>query len=510
MANYFLTILTFSPLLGVLLLAFVPKNLPGTIKAIGILATLVPLVLALMLYAGFDPAVQGLQLVQQMSWINIPLGSQQSLPIDFEMGIDGLSMPLVVLTAVISTMAAVAGLMIDKRWKAFYVLFLIVEMGMLGVFTAANLFQLFIFFEFTIIPMFFMLGIWGYADRERAAFKFLLYNGFGSAIMLIVFVILFVLTGTLNITKIAELFTSPMSPFNIPDVPGYIPNSIRLGLFVALLLAFAIKIPIVPFHTWMLKTYQEGHPAVIMISSGVLIKIGGYALIRLNASFFPQWMNELATLLAVLGVINILYGAVLALVQDELKQMLAYSSVSHMGIVLIGLAAVNAQGFQGAIFQMVSHGLIAALMFYLVSLIHERTGTSNIRELGGLAKSMPIMSGIFLTAMMASAGLPGMSGFISEFLAFVGLFGSKPIIAAVGALGIIVTAVYLLRATLATTFGPTREEHETLADAQAIEVIPMVVLLSLIILIGVYPAVLSEPLQTTLQTIASGIGGYSR
>jgi NADH-quinone oxidoreductase subunit M len=506
MANYFLTILTFSPLLGVLLLAFVPRSLPGTIKAIGILSTLVPLVLALMLYVNFNHAVEGMQLVQQWNWIHIPV-AEQAIPIRFEMGIDGLSMPLLVLTTVIGTMAAVAALTIDKRWKEFYILFLIVEMGMLGVFSSINLFQFFIFFEFTIIPMFFLMGIWGYMDREKAAIKFLLYNGVGSAIMLLVFVALFMITGTLNIEEIKQMLTDPMSPRNLPDIPGYIPEGLRLGLFLALLLAFAIKIPVVPFHTWMLKAYQEAHPAVIMVSSGVLIKIGAYALIRMNAGFFPEWMDKMATLIAILGVINILYGAVLALVQDELKQMLAYSSVSHMGIVLLGLAAMNAQGFQGAIFQMVSHGLIAALMFYLVSLVHERIGTSNIRELGGLAKSMPVISGILLTAMMASVGLPGMSGFISEFQAFVGLFGSKPVLAAVGALGLILTAVYLLRAILGTTFGPSQQKHESLSDAQAIEIVPMVVLLSLVILIGIYPAVLSEPLQTTLQNIVPRIGG---
>ncbi|WP_047150806.1 complex I subunit 4 family protein [Aneurinibacillus tyrosinisolvens] len=499
MANYFLTILTFSPLLGVLLLAFVPKTRAGTIKAIGILATLIPLVLAVMLYVNFDQAAKGLQLVQQSNWINIPVG-QDALHIKYEMGVDGLSMPLVVLTAVIGTMAAIAALTINKRWKEFYILFLIIEMGMFGVFTALNLFQFFVFFEFTIIPMFFMFGIWGYQDREKAAMKFLLYNGVGSAIMLIVFVALFMNTLTINMEEIRQALTNPMSPFNVDE-------GLRFGLFLALLIAFAIKIPVVPFHTWMLKAYEEGHPAVIMISSGVLIKIGGYGLIRMNAAFFPQWMDQMATFIAILGVINILYGAVLALAQDDLKLVLAYSSVSHMGIVLLGLAAMNAEGFQGAIFQMVSHGLIAALMFYMVSIVHERTDTTNISELGGLAKSMPVISGVLLTAMMASVGLPGMSGFISEFLAFLGLFGTRPAIAAVGALGIILTAVYLLRAVLGTTFGPIQAKYESLSDARAFEVVPMVVLLSLVILIGVYPAVLSEPLQATLQNIVPRIGG---
>ncbi|WP_027415199.1 complex I subunit 4 family protein [Aneurinibacillus terranovensis] len=507
MANFLLW-LTFSPLIGILVLAFIPKTQAGLVKAIGVITTLIPLVMVVVLYFRFDHTASGLQFMLKRDWITIPVGNQgQGFPIRFEMGVDGLSMPLVLLTAVIATMASIAGLAINKRWKEFYVLFLIIEIGMLGVFTSLNLFQFFVFFEFTIIPMFFLMGIWGYIEREKAAMKFLLYNGVGSAIMFIVFIALFMNTMTLNMFEIKQVLTDPMNQLNIPDAPGYLQETVRFGLFLALFIAFAIKIPVVPFHTWMLKAYQEANPAAIMISSGVLIKIGGYALIRMNAAFFPEWMNQLSTLIAVLGVINILYGAVLAFVQSDLKLMLAYSSVSHMGIILLGLAAMNAQGFQGAIFQMVSHGLIAALMFYMVSLIYQRTGTTDIRELGGLAKSMPMISGVLLTAMMASVGLPGMSGFVSEFLSFVGLFGSKPVIAAVGALGLIFTAVYLLRTILGTTFGPMQERYQGLADVQTAEVIPMIVLLSLVILIGVYPAILSGPLQATLQNIVPRIGG---
>jgi NADH-quinone oxidoreductase subunit M len=507
MANNFLILLTFSPLLGILILLFTPKTQAGTIKGIGILGTLIPLVLAVMLYGSFDQTAAGLQFAQKLNWIAIPVNPQAAFHIDFEMGVDGLSMPLILLTAIIASMAAVTGLTVKKRWKAFYILLLIIEMGMLGVFASLNLFQFFIFFEFTIIPMFFLMGIYGFIEREKAAIKFLLYNGVGSAILLIVFVTLFMTTMSMNMFDLKHILTDPMNQLNMPGAPGSLSENVRLGLFVALLIAFAIKIPVVPFHTWMLKAYQEAHPAAIMISSGVLIKIGAYGLIRMNAAFFPEWMNQLSALIAVFGVINILYGGMLALAQNDLKRMLAYSSVSHMGVVLLGLAAMNEQGFQGAVFQMVSHGLIAALMFYMVSIFYNRTGTTDIRELGGLAKSMPIVSGVFLTAMLASVGLPGMSGFVGEFLSFVGLFGSKPAIAAVGALGIILTAIYLLRATLATTFGPMQARHATLADAHSVEVIPMVVLLALVIVIGVYPAVLSEPLQTTLVNIVPRIGG---
>lgn len=500
-----LALLTFAPLIGVLFILFLPKNQANMIRIIGILTTIIPLGLALMIYAGFQNVAQ-MQFMQKITWITIPVG-QMSLPINLEFGLDGLSMPMVVLTAVIGTMAALVGLKVKDRLKEFYALLLVMEMGMLGVFTALNLFQFFVFFEFTIIPMFFFMGIWGYVNREKAALKFLVYNGVGSAILLIVFAALFVNTWSLNFEEISMYLTSPQSPFNTPGTQGYLSEGFRLGMFIALLVAFAIKIPIAPFHTWMLTAYKESNAAAIMISSGVLIKIGGYGLIRMNAAFFPEWMIKLSTLLAILGVINILYGAVLALVQNELKLMLAYSSVSHMGIVLLGLAAVNAEGFEGAVFQMVSHGLIAALLFYIIEVINDRTGTTDIRELGGLAKSMPILSGILLTVTMAGIGLPGTSGFVSEFMSYVGLFAKHPILAAIGTLGIIITAVYLLRSILGTTFGSTREQHGALADARSYEMVPMVVLLGLILLIGIYPAVLSEPLKETLANIVLRIGG---
>ncbi|WP_134702530.1 NuoM family protein [Ammoniphilus sp. YIM 78166] len=507
MDTMLLTLITFSPLLGLVLLAFIPRTQAGTIKLIGILSTVLPLLLTFVMYAGFDFNLAALQFHEQIRWFAIP-ADQVEFPIYYEMGVDGLSMPLVMLAALIGFFASVAGaIFIKKRWKEFYILFLIMLIGMIGVFTSQNLFLFFIFFEFTLIPMFFIMGIWGYVEREKAAFKFLLYNGVGSAIMLIVFVALFMNVWTLSFKEIADALTNPMSPYNIQEAPGYIDETLRYGLFLALLIAFAIKMPIAPLHTWMVKAYQESPAPAVLVSSGVLIKIGAYGLIRFNIGFFPEVAMDMAQVLAVLGLINIIYGALLALVQKSLKMVLAYSSLSHMGIVLLGLASMNAVGFQGAIFQMVSHGLVAALMFFIVSMIFERTSTAELEDLGGLAKSMPFVAGMFLAAAMASAGLPGMSGFISEFMAFLGLFREMPIHAAIGTLGIILTAVYLLRAVLGTTYGPTPERWASLSDARPLEVLPMVIILGFILLIGVYPSVLSDPMQATLHNIVPRIGG---
>ncbi|MFY0544212.1 complex I subunit 4 family protein [Brevibacillus sp. H7] len=505
-----LTLLTLSPLLAILILAFIPKHQGGTIKQIGVLGTLLPLLLSLMLFANFNYDKAELQFVEKVEWIAIPVGTQQtgevfSFPIDYEMGVDGVSMPLIVLTAIIGTLAAVASWNIKKRLKEYFILFHLLLIGMFGVFASQNLFLFFIFFELTLVPMYFLIGIWGYSDRERAANKFLLYNGIGSAVMLIAFIVMYVTLRTMNMAEITAAFASP----DHPALAG-LGENFRFGLFLALFIAFGIKLPIFPFHTWMLKVHVQAPPAIVMIHSGILLKMGAYGLLRMGIGFFPEQSYQFATWMAGLGVLNILYGAVLAFVQKDLKMVLAYSSISHMGIVLLGFAAMNTIGFQGAMFQVVSHGFISALMFFLIGVIWERTQTSMMEELGGLAKSMPFVSGILLAAAMASLGLPGMSGFISEFLAFLGLFGHMPVLAAIGTLGIVLTAAYLLRAILRTTFGPTPERFVRIADAQPMEVIPMVVLLGFIILIGIYPAVLSDPLQNTLKTIVpivTGIGG---
>lgn len=505
--SFLLSLIAFMPLIGILVLAFIPRDKAGTIKLIGILATLPSLLLSFVMYAKFDFAQAGMQFVQKLDWIHIPLiinTEQRVLFINYELGVDGLSMPLVLLAAIIGTLAAVASMAISKRWKEYFILFLLTEIGTLGLFMSLNLFLFFIFFEIALIPMFFLIAIYGYLDREKAAMKFLLYNGVGSAILLITFVTLFIKTSTLNILEITESLTNPMSYINMN---GFFSEELRLGLFIALLIAFGIKIPIVPFHTWMLKSYQESPVPMIMISSGIMIKMGAYGLIRMGVGFFPEWAVALAELLAILGVINILYGAVLAFVQRDLKMVLAYSSVSHMGIILLGIASMNITGFQGAIFQMVSHGMIAALLFFIIGVISERTGTTVIGELGGLAKSMPFNSGVFMAAAMASLGLPGMSGFISEFQSFMGLFREMPIIAAIGTLGIILAAAYLLRAVLRTTFGPTPERWQGIMDTRPVEVLPMAILLGFVVLIGVYPAVLGDVLQGTLPNLVPRIGG---
>ncbi len=540
MANLpILSMIVFAPLLGILILLFIPKQQGRWIKWIGIAATLIPLVLAGWLYVDFNQSDGGDQYAESYSWINIPLNSELlfneqgtfHLKFDYSLAVDGLSLPLVFLTALVAAMAALASFSIKKRWKTYFIMFLLLEIGMFGVFMARDLFLFFVFFEVTLVPMFFLVGIWGYMNREKAANRFLLYNGVGSAIMLIAFLIVVTTAGfaqiegpdgtavyfTGSLYEISNhLFNEPQSFVNTdhPQSPFFMTEGLKWALFLMLLIAFGIKLPMFPFHTWMLKVHTEAPPSVVMIHSGILLKMGAYGLIRFGILLFPEQAKEWAFVLALLGLINILYGAVLAFVQKDFKLVLAYSSISHMGIVLLGLAAFNEIGMQGAVFQMVSHGLISALMFLLVGSIYERTQTSMLDQLGGMAASVPFMSGILLISGMASLGLPGLSGFISEYLSFLGLFGSMKIITGISLLGVILTAVYVLRAVMKITFGPMPEQYKSLRDARLIEAVPMVTLVAFILLLGIYPGILSQPLDTTIsglnlfiQQVTVGLGG---
>ena len=414
-----LSFLVFSPLLGILILLLIPKTQEYWLKLVGFVATLPALILSLSAFFQYRSGADLHQWDESLDWISFKNAIQYGdlFSIKYELGLDGLSLVLLVLAAIISTLAAIASIQIKKEWKGYFILFLLLEIGMLGVFASENLFLFFLFFELTLIPTFFLIGKWGYAEKEKAAYSLLIYNGLGSAILLLVIIVLFARTGTTNIEALQTMMTSDNHQF-----VSSISEPLKYGLLTALLIAFGIKLPIFPLHTWMVRVHVQAPPSIVMIHSGLLLKIGAYGLIRFGIGIFPDQFQEIAILLAILGVINLLYGAFLALIQTDFKMVLAYASISHMGVVLIGLGAFNEVGIQGAIFQVVSHGLISALLFFLVGVFYERTKTTEIPSLGGMAKAMPITAGFLLAGAMATLGLPGMSGFISEFLAFLGLF----------------------------------------------------------------------------------------
>ncbi|WP_043930027.1 complex I subunit 4 family protein [Bacillus sp. EB01] len=503
--SFVLSLLVFSPLLGIAVLAFIAKSNEKLIKIVGLLATIPPLIIGIGTYLHYLWGKDLADFSVRTPWLQFGgfgPSEENFFSVYYELAIDGFSMLLVVLTAVVATLAALASWKVNKELKGYYMLFLLLELGMLGVFTAQNLILFFLFFEMTLIPMFFLIGKWGYFEKEKAAYSFLIYNGLGSAILLIVIMVLFARTGTTNIEILMQLMTNPNA-----ELVAEISESAKMGLLIALLVAFGIKLPIVPLHSWMLRVHVQAPPAIVMIHSGILLKIGAFGLIRFGLGIFPEQFKELSVIIAILGVVNLLYGAFLAFIQKDFKMVLAYSSISHMGIVLIGLAALNEAGIQGAIFQVISHGLISALLFFLVGVFYDRLDTSLLGNMGGLAKGMPIASGILLAAGMASLGLPGMSGFVSEFMAFLGLFEEMPILAAIGCIGIIMTAAYLLRAILGMTYGQSHRDFTAVSDLKGVEFVPAVTLVFLIVLIGVFPSVLGSPLQSALKTIMIGLGG---
>ncbi|MBM7690699.1 NADH-quinone oxidoreductase subunit M [Peribacillus deserti] len=509
MNEILLSVLVFSPLIGILALCFISKNQEKAIKWAGILATVPALALSLFLYSYYLGGNNLSAFSEKVRWIqfgSIANADSKLFAVDYELALDGFALLMVLLTAVLSTLSAIASISIKKEWKGYFMLFLLLETGMLGVFMAQNMVLFFIFFEITLIPAFFLIGKWGYIEKEKAAFSFLIYNGFGSAVLLIVIMVLFARAGTSNIEALRYIINVGGVPLVSPITEG-----MKYGLLIALLIAFGVKLPIFPLHTWMLRVHVQAPPPIVMLHAGVLLKIGAFGLIRFGLGIFPEQFKDLSVIIAVLGVINLLYGAFLAFIQKEFKMVLAYSSISHMGIVLIGLGALNESGIQGAIFQVVSHGLIAALLFFLVGVIYERVQTTSLSNLGGLSKAMPLTSGFLLAGAMASLGLPGMSGFISEFMAFLGLFKTDPLLAGIGALGIIITAVYLLRAVMGITFGKQGVSVRTKAmrDLNSVEMVPVLVLLAFIVIIGIYPSILSNPLEDTIQLIMTGLGGQA-
>ncbi len=486
-----LSFLVFSPLIGFIVFCFIPKKEQTFIRNSAVVLHALPLLASvLVLFQFLDHA----SLAEKINWITFEIG-EKVLGLHFELNVDGFSLVLILLTTLIGFLAVITSTWhINKDSRLFYQLMFLLQMGILGVFAADNLFLFFIFFEITLVPMFFLISKWGGTDREEAAFRYVIYNGLGSMILLIGIAAIFVLAGSTNYAEVQQYFAENGSP------------TLQLGLAFAFLLAFGIKLPIFPLHSWMVKVHVHAPPAVVMIHAGVLLKIGAYGLIKFGVGFFPDAFDSLAILIAVLGLFNLLYGAYLAFVQEDLRSVFAYSSISHMGIVLLGVSALNTAGIQGAIFQSVSHGLIAAMLFFLVGSLLARTNTTLLKKLSGLARLTPLLAGFFLAAALANLGLPGMSGFVSEFTVFLGIFKEMPILAAIGTLGIIMTVVYLLRAIINMTYGTYKSTYGEVQDLKASEVVPAVVLLICIIGIGVYPNAIGHMLQLTIETIL-GIGG---
>jgi NADH-quinone oxidoreductase subunit M len=491
-----LTLVTFFPLLGVLVLLLLNDEQKTLVRWVALGTSLITFGISLVMLSQFNAANPDLQMEVTVPWIQVA-----GWNISYALGVDGLSILLVLLTtfltpiSILSTWTAV-----EDRVKSFMIFFLLLEVGMTGVFVAQDLFLFYVFWEFTLVPMYFLIGIWGGPRRMYAAIKFFLYTMAGSILMLLAILWLGIQQGS----------------FYLPDLiaKGGIPADIQVWLFLAFAAAFAIKVPMWPLHSWLPDAHVEAPTAGSVILAGVLLKMGTYGFVRFNIPLFPSAAVQLAPWMALLAVIGILYGAAVSYAQQDVKKLVAYSSVSHLGFVMLGLFALNPQGIQGGILQMVNHGLSTGALFILVGMIYERRHTRDMDAFGGLWKVLPIYAAITLIVTLSSMGLPGLNGFVGEFTILLGAFGSQAIgsswYAGFAAVGVILAAVYMLFMFQKMFMGPVdKEENRVLLDLNWREIITLVPLLVFIFWIGLYPkpffaliAPTVDKLVVTLQTAA--------
>ncbi len=502
--NFFtepLTLMTFFPLVGVIVLLFVPSAQKNLMRWIALIASLVTFGISIwaFFFSGqYVVSNPDLQLVARYDWITVA-----GWNIQYYLAADGLSILLVLLTTILSPISILSTwTAVEERVKEFMVFFLLLEMGMLGVFLAQDLFLFYIFWEFTLVPMYFLIGIWGGPRRIYAALKFFLYTMAGSILMLLAILWLGIQGKT----------------FSLPNLiaNGGIPANIQLWLFLAFAAAFAIKVPMWPLHSWLPDAHVEAPTAGSVILAGVLLKMGTYGFLRFNIPLFPEATIKAAPWMALLATIGIIYGAAVSYAQSDVKKLVAYSSVSHLGFVMLGLFALNAQGISGAILQMINHGLSTGALFLLVGMVYEQTHTREFKVYGGLWKVMPIYGTLMLIVALSSMGLPGLNGFVGEFTILLGAFGSQaigsPWFAGVSALGVIMAAVYLLYMFQRMFLGPegsiveeVKKHGHTLRDLNWREILTMVPLLIFIFWIGLYPAPFFKLMEPSVSKLAEAL-----
>lgn len=489
-----LNLVTFFPLVGVLVLFFIKPEKKVVVRWVSLLTSLVTFGLSLWLLNMFNAADPELQMVINAPWIQVA-----GWNISYYMGVDGLSILLILLTtfltpiALLSTWSAV-----EEREKDFNIFFLMLEVGMLGVFMAQDLFLFYIFWEFTLVPMYFLIGIWGGPQRIYAAIKFFLYTMAGSLLMLLAILWLGINQGT----------------FSVPDLiaMGGIPANVQTWLFLAFAVAFAIKVPMWPLHSWLPDAHVQAPTAGSVILAGVLLKMGTYGFVRFNLPLFPKAAIQFAPMMAGLAVVGIIYGAIVSYYQKDIKKLVAYSSISHLGFVMLGIFALNSQGIQGGILQMINHGISTGALFLLVGMVYEQTHTRDFDVYGGLWKVMPVYGTIMLVVSLSSMGLPGLNGFVGEFTILLGAFGSEaigsPWYAGLSAIGVILAAIYMLYMYQKIFLGPegsivekVKEHGHALRDLSVRELITIVPLLIFIFWIGLYPKPFFELMAPAVENL---------
>lgn len=486
-------------MVGALLIATVVRG-DRNVRYVAGAVSLAELALSIVIFIKFDLSNSALQLVDKAeNWIPF-----ESFRVQYFLGVDGLSAPLVLLTGLLGMAAVFASWGIKHRVREYFVWLLLLQTAVMGVFVSLDFLLFFIFWELELLPMFFLISIWGSGRREYSAMKFLIFTFLGSAFMLVGILALFFSTGTFDMTELPDKIAAARIAGELIVPAGMI--------FTLLIIAFAVKLPVWPLHTWLPDAHTDAPTAVSVMLAGVLLKMGGYGMIRISAGMFPEVIVEAAFAIGLFGVINILYGAFVTLRQTDLKRLIAFSSVSHMGFVLIGISSVagaagvvSPVGLSGAALQMFTHGTIAGLMFLVVGLMYEKAHTRYIPDLGGLATRMPVIAAVFLLAGLASLGLPGTSGFVSEILVFLGAFPVYSWLTGAAAFGIVITAGYILWMVQRTLFGPPKERFDSIRDATVLEMVPLFVLVVAIISVGIYPAFISDAFTLGVDPIIQAI-----
>lgn len=489
-----LLIALLAPIAAALFLSFIPKDENKVIKCISAIGTFVSLAISLYVYFAYDKSLGGLQFVQQIPWI-------KDLGVTFFLGVDGISLPMLLLTNLIGFSAIFASWNVNNRPREFFILLLVLIAGVMGTFIAQDLFIFLLFYEVVVIPIYIMVVIWGSSKRvtkEYASMKLTIYLLIGSGFLLVGVIALFV-------KATAAMGAPDMSFTGLAEAGKLLSDYDQKWLFALMLFGFGSLISMWPFHSWSPDGYAGAPTAVSMIHAGVLKKIGGYGLVKIAVYVLPVGAAFWAPVMAVLGIAGVAYAALGALAQKDLKYVVGYSSVSHMGYVLIAVACLNVIGLNGAVANMFAHGVMAALFFSMIGFIYEKTHTRWIPDMGGLARQTPKLAVGFMMAAMASLGLPGLVSFIPEFTIFVAAFKVYGGLAVVGIAGIIITALYVLRAGANTLFGPPRPEYDHLEDIKGPELVPLVVLGTVLVVGGLLPSLLFDMINSGIEPLVAEI-----
>ncbi len=489
--DYLLDVVIFFPLVGAVAVGFIPRERIEWLRLGALAVTGITFLLSLGVLVNFDAGEAGFQLGSELEWI-------PEWGVGYTTGIDGISLWMVMLTTFLMPLGVLASWTIETRVKPYFLFLLALETGLLGVFSSLDLFLFYLFWEASLIPMYFLIGIWGYGRRIYAAMKFVLFTLVGSLLMLVAILFLY--------------FAVSGSPtFDYRELVGLsLDLETQRWLFLAFFASFAVKVPLVPLHTWLPDAHTEAPTAGSVILAGIFLKMGAYGLIRFGIPLFPDAARELLPVVIALAVIGIIYGALVAMMQKDLKRLIAYSSVAHLGFVVLGLFVGSIQGMSGGILQMVNHGLSTGALFMLVGALYDRRHTRLIADFGGLAKSVPILAGVFLFVALSSLGLPGLNGFVGEFLILLGTFLTYRWWVVPAAFGVVLAAIYLLWAYQRVFHGePVVEENRLLPDLNLREVAMLAPVVALIALIGVYPKPFLDRIEPSAERVVQQLEGGS-